>query len=85
MDLASIELFFSSLSKDQELVNHSLVRYFLSEVDEEKFKKTLKSGQGFLDAIVKLVNVEDHKIKEMKLEEPSKSKLVDKTDEIRLN
>lgn len=85
MELASIELFFSSLSKDQELVNHSLVKYFLSEVDEEKFKKTLKSGQGFLEAIVKLVNVEDHKIKEMKLEEPSKSKLVDKTDEIRLN
>lgn len=85
METVNIEQFFEALAKDQELASHSLVKFFLSETDEEKFKKFQKSGQGFLDAIAKLVNVEDHKIKEMKLQEQGKARLVDKTDELKLN
>ena len=85
MESANIEQFFEALAKDRELANHSLVRFFLSEMDEEKFKKFQKTGQGFLDAIAKLVNVDDQKIKEMKLQEQGKARLVDKTDELKLN
>jgi hypothetical protein len=85
METACIEQFFGVLGKDRELVNHSLVKFFLSEADDEKFKKLQNSGKGFLESIAKLVNVEDQKIKEMKLQEPNKAKMVDKTDEAKLN
>lgn len=39
MEAACIEQFFGVLGKDRELVNHSLVKFFLSEADDEKFKK----------------------------------------------
>ena len=67
-------------------MNHSLMKYFLSEEDE-KFKKMQKGEgvNGFMETIAKLVSVDDYKIKEMKLDEPHKHISIDKNDEQKLN
>jgi hypothetical protein len=56
-----------------ELTNNSFFKYFLSEEDE-KFKKAIKGAHGFMDTLAKfVVNVDEYKIKELKLNEPTKN------------
>jgi hypothetical protein len=60
------------LTKDKEIINNSIFKFFLSE-DDEKFRKGIQKTQGILETLAKFVNVDEYKIKELKLDEPNKS------------
>lgn len=84
LESGQIESFFKHVLKDSEITNNSFFKFFLSEEDD-KFRKGIYKTQGILETLAKFVNVDEYKIKELKLDEPSKAHSVDEKDEKKLN